>query len=476
MVFKRPFSIRKFWESPSINKYRQRRSRSPLKKEEANEKCKYSPSKESIVDEEFKRLQLNDQRTIFVKRPKNSAQIENLTDTMKEFFRYFTFIVVRRDFIKLCYGKSKYQDSDLEKFKSKGSLYWSHNNEEVETLDPNNLITFNPKKYLYENDIIDTELVVRPFIPAIAPSPNLAVEFHKMFPYVKSVGVSEEAHKIILHFENAEDAFEAFQGGKEIEMSNWTVNLVYNRKNFDWEPNQSPIHDENPPMRSEEQVFGNEQDWSSIVTEETKRLRKGEKRKLYIQTPRETMSCGQLCYFLRSIFKGDIVIYVSHLFIKITYGRSSWKKEDLKFFNSRLFYWPHNRELVVIKDSTSIPEDSKFKNASLNDEIQETELVIHNVKTDVGYEELVKVFPNLKNFFNFRNLDKIELYFDNAKDALEAFHSGKDVLIGNWKTNVIFNRRWKNSNYSQSRLRSPRRNERFGQDRRSRSRSPLYRR
>ena len=189
------------------------------------------------------------------------------------------------------------------------------------------------------------------------------------------------------------------------------------------------------------------------------------------------MPCGQLCYFLRSIFKGDIVIYVSRLFIKITYGRSSWKKEDLKFFNSRLFYWPHNRELVVIKDSTSIPEDSKFKNASLNDEIQETELAIHNVKTaDFGYEDLVKVFPNLKSFSNFRNLDKIELYFNNAKDALEAFHSGKEVFIGNWKANVIFNRQWKNSNYSQSRLRSPRRNERFGQDRRSRSRSPLYRR
>ena len=88
----------------------------------------------------------------------------------------------------------------------------------------------------------------------------------------------------------------------------------------------------------------------------------------------------------------------------------------------------------------------------------------------------VKVFPNLKSFSNFRNLDKIELYFDNAKDALEAFHSGKDIFIGNWKANVIFNRQWKNLNYSQSRLRSPRRNERFGQDRRSRSRSPLYRR
>ena len=220
-----------------------------MKKEEADEKFKNPPSKKSIVDEEIERLQLNDQRTIFIKRPKNSAQIENLTDTTKKYFRYFTFVIVRRDFIKLCYGKSSYQDRDLEKFKRKGPFYWSHNNEKVETMDPNNLINFNPKKYLYENDIIDTELVVRPFIPTIAPSPNLAVEFHKMFPYVKSVGVSEEAHKIILHFENAEHAFEAFQGGKEIEMSNWTLNLVYNRKNFDWEPNQSSIHDEDSPIR-----------------------------------------------------------------------------------------------------------------------------------------------------------------------------------------------------------------------------------
>ena len=70
------------------------------------------------------------------------------------------------------------------------------------------------------------------------------------------------------------DIGHTIQGGKEIEICDWTVNLVYNRKNVDWEPNQSPIHDENSSMRSEEQVFGNEQDWSSIVIEETKRLRK----------------------------------------------------------------------------------------------------------------------------------------------------------------------------------------------------------
>ena len=55
------------------------------------------------------------------------------------------------------------------------------------------------------------------------------------------------------------DIGHTIQGGKEIDICNWTVNLVYNRKNFDWEPNQSPIDDENSPMRSEERVFGNEQ-------------------------------------------------------------------------------------------------------------------------------------------------------------------------------------------------------------------------
>ena len=62
-----------------------------------------------------------------------------------------------------------------------------------------------------------------------------------------------------LRYLQKNDIGHTIQGGKEIEICNWTVNLVYNRKNFDWEPNQSPIHDENSPMRSEERVFGNEQ-------------------------------------------------------------------------------------------------------------------------------------------------------------------------------------------------------------------------
>ena len=62
-----------------------------------------------------------------------------------------------------------------------------------------------------------------------------------------------------LRYLQKNDIGHTIQGGKEIEICDWTVNLVYNRKNVDWEPNQSPIHDENSPMRSEERVFGNEQ-------------------------------------------------------------------------------------------------------------------------------------------------------------------------------------------------------------------------
>ena len=102
-----------------------------------------------------------------------------------------------------------------------------------------------------------------------------------------------------------------------------------------------------------------EQDWSSVISEETQRLRNSEKRQLYIQVPREPISCKRICGFIRSIFRGDFQIFSTPYFIKITYGRSSWLKEDLKVFNSRLFYWPHNRELVVLRDSTSVPEDLK---------------------------------------------------------------------------------------------------------------------
>ena len=212
--------------------------------------------------------------------------------------------------------------------------------------------------------------------------------------------------------------------------------------------NKSPMYNEISPMRSEEQV-GNVQDWSLIIAEETQRLRNGEIRSLYIQSPMK-ISCQRICAFLRSIFKGEFMIYYSPWFIKIMYGNTSRKEKELKFFNSRLFYWPHNRELVVLRHSTSIPEDSKFKHAFLDDEIIETELAIHNVTTDLRFEDLVKVFPNLKDFSKNSQVDKIYLFFNTAKDALEAFHSGKDVLIGKWKVNVIFNRR---------------RNERFGRSR-----------
>ena len=96
-------------------------------------------------------------------------------------------------------------------------------------------------------------------------------------------------------------------------------------------------------------------------------------------------------------------------------------------------------------------------------EIIETELAFHNVTTDVRYEDLVKVFPKLKDFSKNIQRDKIRLYFKNAKDALEAFHSGKDVLIGNWKVNAIFNRPSKTERFSDI----------FGHDQRSRFKGQL---
>jgi len=187
--------------------------------------------------------------------------------------------------------------------------------------------------------------------------------------------------------------------------------------------------------------------WSPIIAEETQRLLDGEKRKIYIQGPKETFQCKRICEFLKSIFRGDLKIFNTPYFIQITYGRSSWLNEDLKVFNSGLFHWPHNCELVVLRDSNLVLDDLKFRYDFLKDEIKETELVIHNVTTDIRYEDLVKVFPNLKDFSKSRGLKEIKLYFNNVKDALEAFHSGKDVLIGNWKVNAIFNR-WKDSNHS----------------------------
>ena len=47
---------------------------------------------------------------------------------------------------------------------------------------------------------------------------------------VKSVGVNAEKYKIVLQFENDEDAFETFKDGKEIELYDWVFNLFYHRK------------------------------------------------------------------------------------------------------------------------------------------------------------------------------------------------------------------------------------------------------
>ena len=217
-----------------------------------------------------------------------------------------------------------------------------------------------------------------------------------------------------------------------------------------------------------------EQDWSSIVTEETQRLRSSEKNKIYFQCPKKSIPFREICAFLNKYFRSDIEIFVKDNFIRISYGKKSWLNEDLNLYKSKKPFWPHNGEKLVLRDSNLVPEDLKFKYASLKNEIKQTELVIHNVSSDLRYEDLVKVFPKLKDYFKFKpsrykKLDTIELYFDNVKDALEAFHSGNDFLMENWEANVIFNR-LKDLSRSQTRLKSPRRKS-SGQDHRSRSRS-----
>ena len=217
-----------------------------------------------------------------------------------------------------------------------------------------------------------------------------------------------------------------------------------------------------------------EQDWPSIVTEETQRLRSSEKNKIYFHCPKKSIPFRDICAFLNKHFRSDIEIFVKDNFIRISYGRNSWLNEDLILYKSKKPFWPHNGEKLLLRDSNLVPEDLKFKYASLKNEIKETELVIHNVSSDLRYEDLVKVFPKLKDYSKFKpsryqRLDTIELYFDNVKDALEAFHSGNDFLMENWEANVIFNR-LKDLSRSQTRLKSPRRKS-SGQDQRSRSRS-----
>ena len=75
----------------------------------------------------------------------------------------------------------------------------------------------------------------------------------------------------------------------------------------------------------------------------------------------------------------------------------------------------------------------------LKREIIHTQLIIEDFGIRLNYENLVTVFPNLKDVKDVGK-SKIVLVFHNDKDALEAFHSGKEVEIENWKINVVFDR------------------------------------
>ena len=159
---------------------------------------------------------------------------------------------------------------------------------------------------------------------------------------------------------------------------------------------------------------------------------------------------------LKNAFKGEYCIEKGRNFIKLCYGRGSWKKKDVKYFENGKFTWPHNGERIELKKIT--PDISGLKNGYLNQEIIKEELLI----TDFGlytcnnnmHEDLVKVFPKMK-YFGHIPQNKIVLYFNTPKDALDAFQRGKDVLVKNWKVNVLFNRKRKSLGFRQLRSRSP---------------------
>ena len=112
-----------------------------------------------------------------------------------------------------------------------------------------------------------------------------------------------------------------------------------------------------------------EQDWSSIVTEETQRLRNSEENKIYFQCPKKSLPFREICAFLNKHFRSDIEIFVKDNFIRISYGRNSWLNEDLNLYKSKKPFWPHNGEKLVLRDSNLVPEYLKFKYASLENEI-----------------------------------------------------------------------------------------------------------
>ena len=114
------------------------------------------------------------------------------------------------------------------------------------------------------------------------------------------------------------------------------------------------------------------------------------------------------------------------------------------------FTWPHNGENIFLFDSPPQIDENYLKR-----EIVQTQLKIEDFGIKLSYEKLVKVFPNLKEF-KYVDKSKIVLVFHNDKDALEAFHSGKEVEIENWKINVIFERvHFKPSKPHQFHSRSP---------------------
>ena len=169
-------------------------------------------------------------------------------------------------------------------------------------------------------------------------------------------------------------------------------------------------------------------------------------RKLFVKLPwqAERIPWSDMVTCLKNVFKGEYCIEKGRTFIKICYGRGSWKKKDVEHFQNKnaneKFTWPHNGEAIeLLKSSTNI---NGLRNGYLNREIIEDELLISDVGLLTGtfHKDLERVFPKMKSFRHLAENNKIVLIFHTPKDALEAFQRGKDVLVKNWKVNVLFNR------------------------------------